>query len=112
MQLDCVQLSDLIMQTIKDLDDKSKDLELRARDKAHSVAKYEKKLAITMEYLRSGKEFELTDKNGKKVIMTGSSLGLIEKYAKGICALEKYQSEFAEARYKNILTEIEIKKPN
>ncbi len=110
MELTCTELSDLIMNTITDLDEKSKDLEVRAKAKARLIAKYEKKLAITMECLRSGKDFELTGKNGEKVKMTGSSLGLIEKYAKGICAIDKYHAEFAEARYKNILTEIEIKK--
>jgi predicted translin family RNA/ssDNA-binding protein len=100
--MELIKIKDEIDKKIKELDKARSHLREKAEQKAVKIAKYRKKLAITIFKLQNNdiEEFE-----GNPIIKL--SVTLIPMMARGICWQEKMEMEKAEAIYKAIITDIE-----
>jgi hypothetical protein len=79
-----------------------KELAPRARAKANCLANYDRAIARTLIQLKNGVPFIINDQEIKD-----PPASYAEKIARGICAKEKIESEYAEAEYKNAIVGIE-----
>ena len=87
------------------LDKMKVEIKSRSEKKATTSADYDKKIAITIMGLQSGKEYEL---DGEKI--QNPTATITEKLAKGICWKEKLEMDKAEGLYKSLLSNIEATK--
>lgn len=96
--MEIVFVAKKIEEKIKTLEVGREILKDYAKDKANTISKYEKQIAIILIKLRNGVEFELEGEKIKNLPTT-----IMEKIAKGICFQEKLDMELAEAQYKNAI---------
>lgn len=97
-----LNVADKMLSLINDLGALRMALKTHAIAKAESIAKYEKKVALTIISLKNGIEFEL---EGQKV--SNPQTTITEKIARGICWYEKLKAEESEAIYKSLIVNIE-----
>lgn len=95
MELDIISVSNAIHDKIKELETERSYIGKLAREKAQSIAEYEKKMAITIIALKNGMEIEI---DGNKI--KSPPVTIVEKIAKGACYVEKIAADLAEAKYK------------
>ena len=96
--MELLAISRKIEEKIKTLELGRDILKEYVKNKAETMANYEKQIAITLIKLKNGLEFEL---EGNKIKNPPASFS--EKIAKGICYQEKLDMETAEAQYKNAI---------
>lgn len=100
--MDVIKIADKMIKLIDDLGVLRMALKTHGITKAENIAKYEKKVALTMISLKNGIEFEL---DGQKV--SNPPTTTTEKIARGICWHEKLKAEESEALYKSLIVNIE-----
>ena len=101
--MEILHIAEQIDKKIQQLD-KGKDLlENAAKEKARTLADYDLAIAKTLAGLKNGAEFEL---GGQKI--KDPAISLAEKYARGICAEQKFDAEMAEGQYKAIITKLNV----
>ena len=96
--MEVIEISQKIVEKIALLEKGREQLRERATKKAHTMAKYEKNLAITIIKLRNNAITTWEEYNCENLPTT-----LIEKIAKGMCYQEKIDMEQSEAEYKNAI---------
>lgn len=94
-----------ISKKIKLLEDGRNVLQLKAQNKAQTIASYDKAFAIVLIKLNNGVEFSI--ENNK---IQNPKTAIIEKIAKGICWEERLAMELADAEYKNAISSLDCLK--
>ena len=91
--------------TIEMISNEANKIEAAARDKANTLANYEREIAITILKIKNGAipEFE-----GQPI--NNLAANLIPVVAKGICYNECFEREMGEANYKGLIVRIDALK--
>lgn len=89
------KVAERIEEKINQLETGRKEIKTLALNKAEAIMEYEKKMAITIIKLRNGETMEL---DGEMIIAPQATL--IDKIARGICYIEKLESDTADGLYK------------
>lgn len=90
--METVKISQLILGKIEQLENLKNDLETTSLIKATTSRDYDKNMALVTLKLRS----------------EGTPASIIERLARGECADAKFDMEFAETKYKNVINIIHL----
>ena len=93
-----IRLANEIRNKIHELKAGRNELKNRAKNKAETLAIYEREISKVIIKLRNEIEFELDGNTIKN-----PPVSIIDKLAKGICWKEKLAAEQAEAEYRNAI---------
>jgi len=100
--MDIVLIAEQIEKYILRINREKDKLPELAKRKAETLAEYERQLAITILRLKNG---DISSFEGQEVGSLPATL--IEKTAKGMCWKERLETDFAEANYKAVITNIQ-----
>lgn len=100
--MDIIEVSRMIQEKIKLLEQGRAGLEKLARDKARALAEYERDLGVITLQLKNGVDLEFDGQKTGKLPTTS-----IERIARGMCWKSKLASEEAEALYKAHIVKME-----
>ena len=99
------RVRDFIQKLIIEIGKCRRQIEVKGKEKAEAVKKYDMKLAVALATLREAETYELGGKKYKS-----PPVSIAEKIAKGIVSQERYDMEVAEAGYKAAISNIEAMK--
>ena len=102
---DLIAVKNSIEGLIKEIGKTRREIEDKGRDKAVAISDYDRKLAVTLAELRNSETYKLAGKEYPVPPVT-----IMEKIAKGICSVERYDLELADSAYKACVSNLEALK--
>lgn len=99
--MEIIEVKTCIEKLISEIGKCRREIEDKGRDKAVAISDYDRKLAVTLAELRNSETYKLAGKEYPVPPVT-----IMEKIAKGICSVERYDLELADSAYKACVTNL------
>ncbi len=93
--MDIIQVADAIQKLIAEIGKCRREIEGKGNARAKAIKNYDMQMAIALATLREGESYELAGRKWQAPPVT-----IMEKIAKGICAIQREELEIAESGYR------------